>query len=86
LAFVLSQKGVATVGVETFGDTGLREPTRVADGELWVARHFLLNQEQKPFLGRGLKPTTPVRPSLEGDAILEKALELARGEEKAKAA
>ncbi len=86
LAFVLSQKGVATVGVETFGDTGLREPTRVADGELWVARHFLLNQEQKPILGRGLKPTTPVRPSLEGDAILEKALELARGEEKAKAA
>lgn len=86
LAFVLSQKGVPTVGVESFGDTGLRVPTAVADGELWVARQFLLNQEQKPILGRGLKPSIPVRPSVEGDAILDKALELARGEEKAKAA
>lgn len=86
LAFVLSQKGVPTVGVETFGDTGLRAPTAVADGELWLARHFLLNQEQKPVLGRGLKPATLVRPGVEGDPILEKALELARGEEKAKAA
>ncbi len=86
LAFVLSQNGVPTVGVETFGDTGLRAATAVADGELWVARHFLLNQEQKPILGRGLKPTTTVRPSVEGDPILDKALELARGEEKAKAA
>lgn len=86
LAFLLAQRGVATVGLETFGDTGVRAPTPVSDGELWIARHFLLSPEQKPVLGRGLKPATQVRPTGEGDAILEKALELARGEAKAEAA
>lgn len=86
LAYLLIQRGVATVGLETFGDTAVRTLTPVSDGELWIARHFLLSPEQKPILGRGLKPTTPVRPAGEGDAILEKALELARGEEKAQAA
>ncbi|MGC8916218.1 MAG: S41 family peptidase [Thermoanaerobaculum sp.] len=86
LAFLLSQRGFPTVGVETFGDTGVRESLPAADGELWVARYFLMGHEQKPLLGRGLKPVTLVRPFGEGDPILQKALELARGEEKAKAA
>ncbi|MDW7968475.1 MAG: hypothetical protein RMI39_10195 [Thermoanaerobaculum sp.] len=86
LAFLLMQRGVPLVGVETFGDTGLRNPVPVAGGELWIARYFLIGQEQKPVLGRGLKPTTVVRPQLEEDPILEKALELARAQQKAKAA
>lgn len=86
LAFLLTQKGVATVGVETFGDTGLRTLTPASDGELWVVRHFLLSPERKPILGRGMKPVTQVRPTGEGDPILDKALELARGEAKAQAA
>lgn len=86
LAFVLSQRGALLVGVETFGDGGLREAVTVADGKLWVAQKVLYNADREPLLGKGLKPTVLVRPQEAGDPILEKALELARGEESSQAA
>jgi carboxyl-terminal processing protease len=86
LAYLLAQRGLPLVGVETFGDTALRQLIPAADGELWVAKQVVFDKESKPILGKGLKPTHQVRPQREGDPILEKALELALGQEKAQAA
>ena len=86
LAYLLAQRGVPLVGVETFGDTALRTPQAVADGELWIAKRLLFAADGKPLLGSGLKPSHPVRPQREGDPILDKALELVRGQAQAQAA
>lgn len=86
LAFTLSQRGAPLVGVETFGDAGWREAMPVADGKLWVVQKVLYKADGVPLLGKGLKPTVFVRPQEGRDLILEKALELARGEERSKAA
>ncbi len=86
LAYLLRQRGVALVGVETFGDTAVRTLVPVAEGELWVASQLLFDEENKPLLGKGMKPTQLVRPQKEGDPILEKALELALGQTQAQAA
>jgi carboxyl-terminal processing protease len=86
LAYLLSQRGVPLVGVETFGDTAQRAARPVADGELWIAKRLLFTPDGKPILGKGLKPTHLVRPQREGDPILDKALELVRGQAQAQAA
>lgn len=86
LAYTLSQRGAPLVGVDTFGDAGWREAVPVADGKLWVVQKVLYNADREPLLGKGLKPTVQVRPQEGRDPILEKALELARGEESSQAA
>jgi carboxyl-terminal processing protease len=79
LAVALKTRGATLVGGDSFGDTGKRRAVRGAGGEVWLASAWGLDPEGKPILGTGLKPDERVRAHRGGDAILERALELAGG-------
>ncbi|MFH1176987.1 MAG: S41 family peptidase [Acidobacteriota bacterium] len=86
LACALKGQGATLVGGESYGDTGQREARAAAGGQLWLARRWCLGPDGKALLGDGLKPDEAVRPRKEGDAVLGRALELARGQGLRKAA
>jgi len=86
LALALQKRGATLVGHETYGDTAERRAVRGDGGQLWLARTWFLAQDGSALLGAGLKPDEPVRGRGEVGSILERALELARGEAPAKAA
>jgi carboxyl-terminal processing protease len=79
LAVALKARGATLVGGDSYGDTGERRALRGAGGEVWLATSWGLDAEGKPLLGAGVKPDERVRPRREGDAVLERALELAGG-------
>ncbi|MEW6337070.1 MAG: S41 family peptidase [Acidobacteriota bacterium] len=86
LVVALKSKGATLVGLESYGDTGLRKPVKAGGGQLWLAESWCAGPDGKPVLGDGVKPDEVVRPRREGDAILDRAVELARGDVKDKAA
>lgn len=79
LAVALKTQGATLVGGDSYGDTGRRRGLRGAGGEVWLATAWGLDPDGKPLLGAGLKPDERVRPRKGGDAVLERALELAGG-------
>ncbi|MDD5562679.1 MAG: S41 family peptidase [Thermoanaerobaculaceae bacterium] len=79
LASALKSRGATLVGTESYGDTGRRRALKGAGGEVWLASAWGLAPDGKPILGAGLKPDERVRPRKGGDAVLERALELAGG-------
>ena len=79
LASVLKSRGATLVGTESYGDTGQRRAIKGAGGEVWLASAWGIGPDGKPILGVGLKPDERVRPRKGGDAVLERALELAGG-------
>jgi len=86
LALALQARGAVLVGRETYGDTAERRAVGSDGGQLWLARTWFLMSDGSPLLGAGLKPDEPVRGRGDRNLILERALELARGEAPAKAA
>jgi carboxyl-terminal processing protease len=80
LASALKGRGATLVGTPTYGDTGVRRAQPVAGGQLWLATDWFLGPDGKPLLGSGLAPDEIVRPRREGDVVLDRALELARGQ------
>jgi carboxyl-terminal processing protease len=86
LAASLKRRGATLVGAESYGDTGERTAQSVAGGQLWIATDWFLSPDGKPLLGNGLKPDEAVRMRREGDPVLDRALELARGQALPKAA
>jgi C-terminal processing protease CtpA/Prc len=86
LASTLKRRGATLVGTESYGDTGVRRAKAVAGGQLWLAADWFLGPDGKPLLGAGLSPDEIVRPRREGDAVLDRALELARAQSLPKAA
>ena len=86
LASTLKRRGATLVGTESYGDTGVRRARAVAGGQLWLAADWFLGPDGKPLLGTGLSPDEIVRPRREGDAVLERALELSRAQSVPKAA
>ena len=79
LAVALKARGAMLVGGDSYGDTGQRRGLHGAGGEVWLATTWGLDPDGKPILGTGLKPDERVRPRSAGDAVLERALELAGG-------
>ncbi len=79
LAVALKGRGATLVGGESYGDTGRREPIKAAGGQLWLADRWCAGPDGKPVLGAGVKPDEVVRPRKGADAVLERALEIARG-------
>ncbi len=79
LASVLKSRGATLVGTESYGDTGQRRAVKGAGGEVWLASVWGLAPDGKAILGAGLKPDERVRPRKGGDAVLDRALELAGG-------
>ncbi len=79
LAGLLKERGAVLVGGESYGDTGQRRAIKGAGGDLWLAAEWGVAPGGAPLLGAGLKPDERVRPGKEGDAVLERALELAGG-------
>lgn len=86
LAASLKRRGATLVGAESYGDTGERMSQSAAGGQLWLAADWFLGPDGKPLLGSGLKPDEAVRMRREGDPVLDRALELARGQALPKAA
>jgi carboxyl-terminal processing protease len=86
LALALKQQGAVLVGGESYGDTGQRRPLAAEGGHVWLARQWLVSADGKPLLGSGLKPDEAVRSRTDTDAVLDRALELARGAAAKKAA
>jgi len=86
LASLLKRRGGTLVGTETYGDTGVRQPQPVAGGQLWLAAEWFLSPDGSALLGSGLKPDETVRPRGDTDTVLDRALELARGQSLPKAA
>ena len=79
LASALKSRGATLVGTESYGDTGQRRAIKGAGGEVWLASAWGIGPDGKPILGVGLKPDERVRPRKGGDAVLDRALELAGG-------
>jgi C-terminal processing protease CtpA/Prc len=79
LALGLKSRGATLVGGESFGDTGERKVVHASGGDLWLADRWCVRPDGKPLLGNGLKPDEPVRYRKDVDAVLDRALELARG-------
>ena len=79
LALGLKSRGATLVGGESFGDTGERKVIHASGGDLWLADRWCVRPDGKPLLGNGLKPDEPVRYRKDADAVLDRALELARG-------
>ncbi len=86
LAAALKRRGATLVGGETYGDTGQRQVQSVAGGQLWLAGAWFVGPDGKALLGAGLKPDEAVRMRRDGDPVLDRALELARGQALPKAA
>jgi carboxyl-terminal processing protease len=86
LALALRARGAKLVGLETYGDTGQRRPQHGPGGEVWLATSWAVTPDGTALLGDGLKPDENVVPGHTGDAILDRALELARGTAVPKAA
>ncbi len=86
LALALKARGARLVGGPTYGDTGQRRSQHGPGGELWLATSWAVAPDGTVLLGDGLKPDESVTPGRTGDAILDRALELARGKAVPKAA
>ena len=86
LAGLLKARGGVLVGGESYGDTGQRKAIKGSGGEAWLAVEWGVAPGGAPLLGTGLKPDERVRPRKDGDAALERALELAGGAALAKQA
>lgn len=82
----LKAQGATIVGGESYGDTGERKAVRAGGGEVWLADEWCNGPDGKPLLGTGLKPDELVRSRKGVDAILDRALEIARGDALPKAA
>ena len=76
-ALGLKLRGATVTGGESYGDTGERAAVAARDGELWLATSWALGPNGEPLLGAGLKPDEVVRPRRGGDAVLDRAVELA---------
>lgn len=85
-ALALSSRGATLVGLETFGDTGRRQSSRVAGGYLWLAQSWFAGPEGDAILGSGVQPDELVRMRRDRDTIMQRALELAVEAEQAEAA
>lgn len=79
LAAALKSRGATLIGGESYGDTGQRRAHPGAGGAVWLAASWGLGPDEKPLLGSGLKPDEAVRGGRAGDAVLDRALELAAG-------
>ena len=79
LAVLLKVRGGTLVGAESYGDSARRRALKSAGGEAWLAAEWGLGPDGKPILGAGMKPDERVRPRKGLDAVLDRALELARG-------
>ncbi len=79
LALALKTRGATLVGMATYGDAATREPVKARGGTVWMARQWFLDPAGEALLGHGLEPDEDVRYRPDTDAILDRALELARG-------
>jgi carboxyl-terminal processing protease len=86
LLVALKGAGATVVGWESYGDTGQRAAVRSTGGSLWLAERWCARSDGKPVLGDGVRPDEQVRERRGADAVLERALEIARGAVLAKAA
>jgi carboxyl-terminal processing protease len=86
LVVALKGAGATVVGWESYGDTGQRAAVTSTGGRLWLAERWCAGPDGKPVLGDGVKPDEQVRERRGVDAVLERALEIARGAVLAKAA
>jgi carboxyl-terminal processing protease len=86
LLVVLKGAGATVVGGQSYGDTGLRTAVKSTGGRLWLAERWCAGPDGEPVLGDGVKPDEQVRERRGVDAVLERALEIARGAVLAKAA
>ena len=86
LLVALKGAGATAVGGESFGDTGRRSAVKSTGGSLWLAERWCTGPDGNPVLGDGVKPDERVRERRGVDAVLERALEIARGAALAKAA
>jgi carboxyl-terminal processing protease len=86
LLAALKGAGATVVGWESYGDTGQRAAVRSTGGNLWLAERWCAGPDGKPVLGDGVRPDEQVRERRGVDAVLERALEIARGAVLAKAA
>lgn len=86
LALALKSRGATLVGADSYGDTGQRRSLATTGGQLWLADRWCAGPDGKPVLGEGLKPDEAVRGGRGTDAILDRALEIARGATARKAA
>ncbi len=86
LAGLLRSRGALLVGGETYGDTGQRRAIKGSGGVAWLAQQWGVAPGGGALLGTGLKPDERIRPRKDGDAALERALELAGGAALAKQA
>jgi len=86
LALALRSRGAVLVGSETYGDTAARRPIPAEGGKVWLAEEWFATSDGTPILGQGVKPDEAVRERAGTDAVLLRALELARGARPAKAA
>lgn len=86
LVVALKGAGATVVGWESYGDTGQRAAVKSTGGSLWLAERWCAGPDGKPVLGDGVEPDEQVRERHGVDAVLERALEIARGAALAKAA
>jgi carboxyl-terminal processing protease len=86
LLVALKGAGATVVGGESFGDTGRRVAVKSTGGSPWLAERWCAGPDGNPVLGDGVKPDERVRERRGADAVLERALEIARGAVLAKAA
>ena len=86
LALALRSHGAVLVGGETYGDTATRRPIAADGGKVWLAEEWFATADGAALLGEGVKPDEIVRGRAEGDSVLQRALEIARGARPAKAA
>lgn len=80
VALALKVRGARLVGTETYGDTGQREAFPSTGGEVWLATAWAVDAGGRRLIGAGIKPDEAVRLRITGDAVIERALELAHGE------
>jgi C-terminal processing protease CtpA/Prc len=86
LAGLLKARGALLVGGESYGDTGQRRAIKGTGGMAWLAVQWGVAPGGAALLGTGLKPDERIRPRKDGDAALDRALELAGGAALAKQA
>jgi carboxyl-terminal processing protease len=86
LALALKGRGATLVGLDSYGDTGQRKAIPTRGGHLWLADRWCVGADGKALLGEGIKPDDVVRLRRGADAILQRALEIARGGTARKAA
>jgi carboxyl-terminal processing protease len=96
VAAALLDSGRPVVGEPTFGRAPIQRAVTLPEGGLVLTVARYVSPKGTPIHGKGVTPTVAVKPAADddddeatkpaGDPILEKALEVLRGEEKKAAA